>query len=335
MIGTVAAVIRGEGIASALRRASERVAESAHRAALLARSGSEDAAILNVSASPVVPRLGGVPIQLRARLREERAMRSVALFSPGMLEFATHARRVRTIAEALAITGARVIHLEGTHDAPIDELLGLGIDLIVTLHDFTLKRRELLAVAKRVIAPSRFVLDEYEVDGLVVEPGASLAQRAASSGQRVAYAGAVKPHKGGHLLNDLPIDDIFGGGDEELLRNARARVHGYYRARTLPSLLAKNKIGLVVLPSIVPESFSLTLSESWLAGVPVVAFDHGAIAERICKHGGGWLAPLDSGAKGLNALIARWRGGETVIIPTNVPTARDAARAHVALYQSL
>src|SRR5207244_12331921 len=46
-------------------------------------------------------------------LREERTMRDVALFYPGILEWPSHARRVPDIETALKITGARAIVFEG------------------------------------------------------------------------------------------------------------------------------------------------------------------------------------------------------------------------------
>jgi glycosyltransferase involved in cell wall biosynthesis len=89
-----------------------------------------------------------------------------------------------------------------------------------------------------------------------------------------------------------------------------------------------------VLPSIVPESYGLTISESWQAGAAVVAFDLGAQGERIRELGGGWLAPPGSGAAGIAAIVARWKAGElTTPIPRSPATPLDAARAHVELYR--
>src|SRR5260370_25427748 len=93
-------------------------------------------------------------------------------------------------------------------------------------------------------------------------------------------------------------------------------VPGYYRGDTLPSLLARFGIGLVVLPSIWPETYSLVLSEAWIAGAAVAAFDLGAPAERIRRHGGGWLTPVESGVEGMVRIIEQWIGG---CMPTNVP----------------
>jgi glycosyltransferase involved in cell wall biosynthesis len=109
------------------------------------------------------------------------------------------------------------------------------------------------------------------------------------------------------------------------------RIHGYYRSGTLPSLLARHGIGLVIVPSIVPESYGLVLTEAWLAGASVAAFDLGAQADRIRQHGGGWLAPLESGAAGLARIINECR--ITTIIPTTISSPLDAAIAHVDLYR--
>ena len=47
-----------------------------------------------------------------------------------------------------------------------------------------------------------------------------------------------------------------------------------------------------MLPAIWPETWCYALSELWMAGLPVLAFDHGAPAERIRRAARGWLVPL-------------------------------------------
>jgi glycosyltransferase involved in cell wall biosynthesis len=342
MIGAVLRVLRGEGFRSALRRAGERVEE-----ALLGTFTSDaGAAIVNVSATPVVARLGGVPIQLLNRLRAERALRNVVLLEAGA---ATFEERVRA-------SGAAAIHIEGTSELPLDAVLRLlddGLRVVVSVHDFTLfddpeRARQLLARAAAVVFPSRFLREEYarlgDFDADVIEPGVPSVQVSVREERRaITYAGSVKRHKGAELLAEIAGDEhchVFGGGDEELLRTLRQRgnfsIHGYYRAGSLPELLARHAIGLVVLPSIVRESYSLVLGEVWQAGAVAAAFDHGAIAERIRMHGGGFLAPVSSGAAGLREVVDRWRAGEiAAVAPTGIATPLDAARAHRALYRRL
>jgi glycosyltransferase involved in cell wall biosynthesis len=248
--------------------------------------------------------------------------------------------------------------IEGTHGLAIEELLPFD-HLVLAVHDLSLinepSAQALLQHARAVIFPSAFLRDLYrahfafsESATHVIEPGIDVTpvNRTIASQRRIAFAGNVRTHKGGDLLPNiikaLPGGEwhIFGGGDEALLRALRRMpnvfVHGYYRAGSLPSLLKKHAIGLALLPSIVPESYSLTLSECWLAGVPVVAFNHGAQAERIGRSGGGWLAPLEAGAAGIANIVRRWLAGElTTNVPATVASSREAARAHVALYRSL
>jgi glycosyltransferase involved in cell wall biosynthesis len=366
MIRTIAAVIRGEGAASAARRTGERIGEAAQHAAFRMRglfAAAGQTPIVNVALGGVAPRTGGVAIQLMARLRAERTLRSVALLHPGTLFLSTpfaHERRIAasdfttSVRDALSITGARAVHVEGTYGLPLADTLRLidaGIAVVISVHDFSLAgdlARQLLGAATGVIFPSQFLLDRHRelfaASGEVVEPAIPAAERIVQidpARKGIAYAGSVKRHKGGHLLPEIArgLDDlhVFGGGDEELLRPLRrmpnVSVHGYYRSGTLPSLLARHGIGLVLIPSIVPEAYCMTMSEAWMAGASVGAFDLGAPAERIRRDGGGWLAPIESGAEGLVEIVERWRseGGPPVPRVTALPI--DAARAHVELYR--
>ncbi|HKR65640.1 MAG TPA: glycosyltransferase [Thermoanaerobaculia bacterium] len=370
MIRAVANVIRGEGIASSVRRASERAYEALHPFA--SATGAE---ILNVAPGGIAARSGGIAVQLRARLRAERTMREVAL-----------SRDVR---------GARAIHLEGTSGIALDEVLrwiDSGVRVVVSVHDFSLfcarphlielpmerfcfysrdldrcerclrqtwdvtrdaqlarrtQARRILESATGVIFASRFLLEQHRelfapraMNAAVVEPALD-GEVVQTSGRGVAFAGSVQVHKGAHLLPDIARGrelHVFGGGDVTLLRALRRHpnlvIHGYYRAGTLPSLLARHDIGLVVLPSIWPEAFCLAMSEAWLAGASVAAFDLGAPAQRIREHGGGFLAPLDSGADGLAEIVERWREAPSALAPRVMRTPMDAAREHLALYRA-
>jgi O-antigen biosynthesis protein len=415
-IGTITSVITSEGIASAFRRANERAGEAVRNVALRSRGlfvRSSEAAIVNVSVAGVSARLGGVAIQLVARLRAESALRNVALLHPGALELSAplaHTRRisrsdlVAAVRDAMSITGAKAVHIEGTSGGPLADVMQLiesGIPVVISVHDFSLfcarphlleqpmehfcfysrdldrcerclrqtwdvrkdaqaerrgVARLLLMSAAGVIFPSQFMLDRHRelfaiprLEMHVVEPSGAASDRGVpSSGERhgVAYAGSVKRHKGAHLLPEIAamlaargVDlHVFGGGDADLLRMLRRLpnvvIHGYYRSDALPSLLARHSIGLVVIPSIVPEAYSLTLSEAWLAGAHVAAFDLGAPADRIRRDGGGSLAPLESGAAGLGEIIDRWLlEASPAHLSRSAASPADAARAHVDLYR--
>lgn len=365
VLRTIARVVSGEGIASAVVRAAERLEDGARgegrRAAGLLFAPPQ-AALVNLLTMPAEARLGGVPVQWLSRLRHERGLRDVVAWSAGTLTAGPRAWPV----DVEALRAVRALVIEG----PFADLPPLADDvqMVLAIHDFSFissRTHELvidpvrLAVtgpllerARAVIFPSMFLRDSYlgvlpELAAHVIEPGIDVTRQLSrpTIRKRIAFCGSVKPHKGGALLPELmratPAAEwhLFGGGDVDLLRAARAasnaRVHGYYRAGSLPRLLARNEIGLAVLPSVVPESFSLTLSECWSAGVPVVAFDDGAIAARIRAHGGGFLVPLDAGADGLAAAVRAWQSGATVTMPSHVPTAQEAAASHGALYRAL
>jgi len=201
--------------------------------------------------------------------------------------------------------------------------------------DFQGERRrlaaQLLTAAEAVVFPSRFLRETF--DALfpgrdpsrvrVMEPPVSAGpppERGPVPADRlhVAFLGGARPHKGSEILERLVSGPgghesrfrwtVFGGGDPPPLHRLRrlpgVRVRGYYRRGTLPRLLGRELVDIALILSIVPESYSLALSEALCAGVPVVAFDHGAIAERIRLHGGGLLVPPDGGATAVARTLA-------------------------------
>lgn len=140
--------------------------------------------------------------------------------------------------------------------------------------------------------------------------------------RRVAFVGAVHRHKGTGIFEEvvrrvrsaapeLGISwHVLGGGDPLLLDRLRAlggvRVHGYYRAGTLPARLVEARIDLALLLSPWPETYCLALDECVEGGVPVIAFDLGAVAERLAS--GGDLVPPEEGAAGVaERILARAR----------------------------
>ncbi len=370
MIREIGGVFRGEGAGSVVTRSAERIGEALRHSSRLAcglLASARHTPIINVVATPPSSRLGGVQIQLVNRLREEKRLRPVTLLYPGVLEQGFGAWRRRdyrppmdqAALRAVARTSAKGVILDGTHGMSAEGLLQIDT-LILSLHDLSLTGdpagARLLQHARAVIFPSEYLLERYrEHFNLshpimrVIEPGTASHPATRSPARirtRIAYAGSVKRHKGGHLLPDIIAATpgvewhLFGGGDEDLLQAVRrlpgVSIHGYYRAGALPSLLTRHRISLAVLPSVVPESYSLTLSECWLGGVPVVAFAHGAQAERIMRDGGGWLVRPDEGAMGIVKVIQDWIDGRlSPDVPTDIEEPRHAAEAHVELYREL
>jgi len=177
--------------------------------------------------------------------------------------------------------------------------------------------RQLLAGAAAIVYPSPFLARTHgELFGgagsaaaHVIAPAGSPARLRARAPapphppRHIAWVGAVKPHKGAMVFEAAvrrlaaggrrPRLSAYGGGDAEILARWRRlpglRVRGYYRAGTLPALLRRDGVDLALLLSVVPESYGLALDECAAAAVPVVAFDHGALAERIAAAGSGLL----------------------------------------------
>lgn len=188
----------------------------------------------------------------------------------------------------------------------------------------------------------------------VIEPGAPPAavdpRPPGGVVRHAAFVGAATEAKGARLVPAVAraVADVlrvsaFGGGHLDVLRALRAEpgveVRGYYRAGTLPRLLREQAVDVALLLSLVPESYGLTLDECWRAGVPVIAFDHGAVAGRIRRHGGGVLVPLAEGAAGVAAALRALVGGSRPLpaVPAlaALATPASAAGAHAALYRGL
>jgi len=116
----------------------------------------------------------------------------------------------------------------------------------------------------------------------------------------VGFLGGDGPHKGYGLIKTLasqtqhlPIEYIafgIGAPDPNLPKNLRQNPAFTPNART------RHLIGLdlILLPSMMAETFSLVLSEAFAFAIPVIASDRGAFIERI-EHGvDGWRLDVRS-----------------------------------------
>jgi glycosyltransferase involved in cell wall biosynthesis len=81
------------------------------------------------------------------------------------------------------------------------------------------------------------------------------------------------------------------------------KLSGAYKFHDVNVILKRLKIDLVVLPSIWPETYSYTLSEAVVNGIPVLASDLGALRERISALSAGYLVPNESPVRRSVALI--------------------------------
>ena len=168
----------------------------------------------------------------------------------------------------------------------------------------------------------------------------------------IAFVGGAHVHKGGALIAPTmertlkhdpgAVGFVYGSGDGRLTRQLRrtkgVRVRGYYGQGRLPSLLFSDRIGVAVLASIWPEAYGLVIDECLSVGVPVVAFDHGAAADRLRSWETGSLVPLNGGPGGLaTSVIGALKS--IVVVPDStrrlLPTCASTAREHLDFYRDL
>ncbi len=187
-----------------------------------------------------------------------------------------------------------------------------------------------LAAADEVTAPSPFVVDAFAhrrgderpiriVENAVARMGPVLRpERPSGHPLRLASIGVTVEHKGFQVVVDairlsrIPhiAYTIFGVGlpplSHELYKMAghvpglQFKLAGAYDPRLLPALLAE--VDIVVMPSIVPETYSIVTREAFAMGIPVIASRSGALPDAIRPEDNGWLfEPGD--AAGLAALL--------------------------------
>jgi GT2 family glycosyltransferase len=109
---------------------------------------------------------------------------------------------------------------------------------------------------------------------------------------RVVVIGAISKVKGFEILlscakdarsRGLPLEFTVMGYsmNDRLLQEAGVQVTGKYQEEQAEDLLRRLDPHIVWLPSMWPETYSYTLSIAFRAGLPVAAFDIGAIASRL------------------------------------------------------
>jgi GT2 family glycosyltransferase len=131
---------------------------------------------------------------------------------------------------------------------------------------------------------------------------------------RVAYIGSLGYAKGYHglyalaldvLKRGLPVDfHVIGGtADSPPLTNLGVQVQGPYDEGEIGERIEQVAPHVALFPGVLPETYSYTLSIAFAAGIWPVAYDLGAIAERIREAGFGTLIPLGTPAGGVNDML--------------------------------
>jgi glycosyltransferase involved in cell wall biosynthesis len=189
----------------------------------------------------------------------------------------------------------------------------LGRSSLDPILEYERHMREVLRTPDRMFAPCDFHRRKFIELGVPADrirtmaygwpkgPLEGVAERRVPADRvRIGYIGSVIPTKGVHVLVDAfeGLDpskatlDIYGEipsfhGDTSYGDRIRARaeksegirLHGRYENRDLPDILSR--IDVLVVPSVWYETFSITIREGFLAGIPVVASRLGAMGEAI------------------------------------------------------
>nr|WP_246396188.1 glycosyltransferase [Gluconacetobacter tumulisoli] len=120
---------------------------------------------------------------------------------------------------------------------------------------------------------------------------------------RVAVIGAIGVEKGYDILlaaardaatRRLDLEFVVVGhtpDDDALMQTGRVFVTGAYHEAEALSLLCAQQADIALLPSVWPETWCFTLGLAWRAGLRVVAYDFGAVADRIRRTGRGIIVP--------------------------------------------
>ena len=128
----------------------------------------------------------------------------------------------------------------------------------------------------------------------------------------IGIMGEISPQKGALVVSDMleridrehpDVRVVVLGTLDVAHKSERLHVTGPYRRDDLVDLVETHGINMFLFPSIWPETFSYVVGEMILLGVPIVAFDLGAPAERLRSYGNARLCSERSARAALDTLV--------------------------------
>ena len=189
--------------------------------------------------------------------------------------------------------------------------------------------RAILAGAQKVFCPSgdtrfrmarQFQLHNLAVQGNLEALDSQRSVAVAAQGDEpigVAVIGFISRKKGMNVLREcalaairdsIPLRFVVVGFTEEdsaFDGIPNVLITGRYKEGEAAGIISRHKLQLALFPIVWPETYSYTLSISLDCGLYPVAFDLGAIAERIRSLNFGHLLPLETSPEDINtALVA-------------------------------
>ncbi len=158
-------------------------------------------------------------------------------------------------------------------------------------------------------------------------PPPDLVRRGRPQRARVAVIGAIGEHKGyRHLLDcardaaarDLDLEFVVIGYTEDdfpLFETGRVFVTGIFHDDEVADLIERERCNVALYLSVAPETWSYALTHGIRSGLPIIAFDFGALGERLKGLDRARLLPTDADASAVNeTLIASARARFTLFL---------------------
>ncbi len=127
----------------------------------------------------------------------------------------------------------------------------------------------------------------------------------------IAVIGNISVQKGARVIKEmtrlimarkLDAKIVILGALDEMEPSPCLEVLGPYQASNLPDLLQKQRVGICLLPSICPETFSYATSEIMQMELPLAVFDLGAPAERVREYRYGVIIDTPTAEAALTAI---------------------------------
>jgi GT2 family glycosyltransferase len=157
---------------------------------------------------------------------------------------------------------------------------------------------------------------------------------------RVALIGAIGEHKGYRLLLNcardararrLPLEFVVIGytaNNAALLKTGKVSITGRYTEAEAPHLLRRERPDVAWMASVWPETWCYTLDHALQAGLPVAAFDLGAIAERVRTAATGLLMPIGLQPRQINDRLLGLARSQRLASP-NLPASVETPLARL------
>lgn len=159
----------------------------------------------------------------------------------------------------------------------------------------------------------------------------------AKGGEEVsAIVESVKQNVNWYVFGGIGVKKLFHQKQDNLIKT------GYYMPQDLPKLLAAHEIDAIGILSIWPETYSYTLTEAILNGIPVIATDIGALGRRTKKLNCGWIVSTENVkdefvkiVKGLIKDRQQLEEYKHVVKQLRLPDIRNMAEKYHEMYEEL